>query len=188
MRIDVSKIPGYEEMSQEEKVAALEGYELDVSGFVKKEVFDKTASELSDLKKKQREALSEEERKKAEADEALTDLQNKYNALLRESEISKSKADYLSIGYSEELAEKAAVALADGDTKALFEVQKAAKELFATSLKQELIKGTPKPVGNGASEVMTLDAFRKLSPADRMAFANDHPEEYQNLYNSNGGN
>lgn len=189
MKVDVTKIEGYADMTADEKVAALEGLEMpdaDFSGYVKKDLFDKTSSELADLKKKQRDALSEEERRKAEADDRLADLQSKYDALLRESQISKSKAQYLSIGYSEELAEKAAAALIDGDTEALFEVQKSAKSLIEENLKKELIKGTSKPVGNGGSQTMTLDAFRKLSPVDRMAFANEHPEEYQNLYN--GGN
>jgi hypothetical protein len=34
---------------------------------------------------------------------------------------------------------------------------------------------------------MTLDAFRKLDASARLAFANEHPEEYQALYENNGG-
>jgi hypothetical protein len=188
MKVDVTKIEGYADMTADEKVAALEGFEMpdaDFSGYVKKDLFDKTSSELADLKKKQRDALSEEERRKAEADDRLADLQSKYDALLRESQISKSKAQYLSIGYSEELAEKAAVALFDGDTEALFEVQKSAKSLIEENLKKELIKGTSKPVGNGGSQTMTLDAFRKLTPGERASFAAEHPEEYKLLYGGN---
>lgn len=190
MKLDVTTIEGYADMTAEQKVAALEGLEMpepDYSGFVKKETFDKTAAELADFKKKQREALSEEERRKAEEADRFNDLQSKYDALLKESAISKSKAQYLSIGYSDDLAEKAAKALVEQDTDALFEVQKQAKALFEESLKKELIKGTPAPVGNGSSNVMTLDAFRKLSPADRAKFSQEHPEEYQTLY-QNGGN
>ena len=191
MKLDVTTIEGYADMTAEQKVAALEGLEMpdpDYSGFIKKEMFDKTAAELADLKKKQREALSEEERRKAEEDDRFNELQSKYDSLLRESTISKSKAQYLSIGYSEELAEKAATALVDGDTEALFEVQKSAKSLIEENLKKELIKGTPNPVGNGGSGAMTLESFRKLSPADRAAYASNHPEEYAALYNNNGGN
>ena len=53
-KIDISTIESYEEMSTEEKPAALEGYELpdpDYSGFVKKELFDKASSEITSYKK-----------------------------------------------------------------------------------------------------------------------------------------
>jgi len=53
-KIDITKIEGYEEMSAEEKLAALEGFEipeLDYTGFVKKELFDKASSEIANYKK-----------------------------------------------------------------------------------------------------------------------------------------
>ena len=49
-KIDISKIDGYADMTPEQKIAALEAYETedpDYSGYVKKDVFDKTASELA---------------------------------------------------------------------------------------------------------------------------------------------
>ena len=48
------QIENYEYMTVEEKVAALEAYEPDMSGFVAKSAFDKTASELADKKKQLR--------------------------------------------------------------------------------------------------------------------------------------
>ena len=50
MKVDVSKIEGYESMSAEEKLKAIESYEFaepDYSGYVTKDTFDKTASEYS---------------------------------------------------------------------------------------------------------------------------------------------
>ena len=79
MKIDVTKIEGYETMSAEEKLKALEELEIDTKeftkGYVKKEVFDKTASDLAALKKKDRENLSETERLKAEQEEQLKESQ-----------------------------------------------------------------------------------------------------------------
>ena len=52
--IDTSKIEGYAEMTAEQKVEALEKYSIadpDYSGYVKKDLFDKTASELAQSKK-----------------------------------------------------------------------------------------------------------------------------------------
>ena len=73
------KIQGYDKMTPEEKIAALEGYELtepDYSGYVKKQVFDKTASELTDYKKQLREKLSADEIKAREDAEKQEKLQN----------------------------------------------------------------------------------------------------------------
>ena len=63
-KIDVSKIEGYAEMSAEDKLKALEAYEVpdpDYSGYVKKDVFDKTAKELADKKKELKDKLTAEE-------------------------------------------------------------------------------------------------------------------------------
>ena len=55
MKIDITKIEGYrDDMTVEEKLELVLGYEIpepDYSGYVKKSVFDKTASELADVKK-----------------------------------------------------------------------------------------------------------------------------------------
>ena len=71
-KINVSSIEGYAEMTVEQKLAALEAYEMsdpDYSGYVKKEAFDKTASELAEMKRKHNALLSEAEQKKQANDE-----------------------------------------------------------------------------------------------------------------------
>ena len=64
MKINTDKLQGYADMTPEEKIKALEAYEVaepDYTGYVKKEVFDKTASELTDYKKQLREKMSADE-------------------------------------------------------------------------------------------------------------------------------
>ena len=59
-RIDISSIEGYERMSAEEKIAALEGFEIpapDYTGFVKKELFDRVSSQVADFKKKEQKTI-----------------------------------------------------------------------------------------------------------------------------------
>ena len=66
-KIDISKIDGYADMTPEQKIAALEAFETedpDYSGYVKKDIFDKTASELAAKKKELNEKLTEDEQKK----------------------------------------------------------------------------------------------------------------------------
>lgn len=77
-KIDVSKIEGYENMTPEQKIAALEGYDTpdpDYSGYVKKDVFDKTASELAEKKKQLQAKLTEDEAAKQKEQEEREKLQ-----------------------------------------------------------------------------------------------------------------
>ena len=73
-KIDVSKIEGYENMTPEQKIAALEGFDTpdpDYSGYVKKDVFDKTASELAGVKKQLKEKMTDDEAAKQKEQEEM---------------------------------------------------------------------------------------------------------------------
>lgn len=186
-KIDVSKIEGYADMSPEQKIAALEAFETadpDYTGWVKKDVFDKTASELAAKKKELNAKLSEDEQAKQKEQEEREKLQNAYNELLRENQISKFKAELLGMGYDDKLAADTAEAMASGDTAKVFANQKKQMEIVQKNARAEALKHTPKPQPDGDSKTMTLDAFRKLSPQERYAFSENHPEEYKALYNN----
>ena len=120
-KIDITKIEGFDKMSAEDKVKALLGYELpeaDHTGYVKKETFDKTATELASFKKKEREALSEAERKAAEQADKITEQEGKITQLTEEIEAFKTReqtatyaAQYVGLGYDAELAQATAAAI-----------------------------------------------------------------------------
>ena len=188
MKLDLSKIEGYENMSVEDKLKALESYEIeqDYTGYVKKDLFDKTASELAEKKRELKAKLTEEERKEQERNEAFEKLQKNYDDLVRENQISQYTSELLSAGYDEKLASDTALAMVDGDTAKVFSNQKKHLQNMEKKLRVEILKDTPKPVKNGDSDTMTLDKFRKLSAADRLKYADDNPEEYKALYT--GGN
>ena len=192
-KIDITKIEGYENMTAEEKLKALEEYEVpeaDYTGYVKKDVFDKTASELAAKKKELNEKLSEDEKTRNEEQEKLTDLQTKYEALLKESEVSKFKAKLIGLGYEEKLAEETAQAMADGDTAKVFDNQKKHLDSVEKKIKADVLKSTPSPKEGGkGDEGMTLDKLRELSPTEREAWARSNPEDYKQLYtDTTGGN
>ena len=191
-KIDVTKIEGYEDMTSEQKIAALEGYDIpdpDYTGYVKKETFDKTASELAAKKKELAAKLSEDEQKKLKDEEARAELQSKYEKLLHDTEVSQYKAKFLGMGYDEKLAEATANAMVDGDTDTVFANAKKHLEDTEKKVRADVLKSTPKPTGDGGSETMTLEKLRKLSPAERYDFSVKHPDEYKSLYNTDtGGN
>ena len=190
MKIDVSKIEGYADMTTEEKLKALEEFDVpdpDYSGYVKKEQFDKTASELAAKKKELSEKLTEDEKTKQAEQEEREELQKKYDALLHESVVAKNKAKLLGIGYEEKLAEETAEAMANGDLDKVFVNQKKHLDSFEKKVRAEALKSTPKPTGDGdGTTAMTLEKLRAMSPADRLKYSQDNPEEYKSLYT--GGN
>ena len=190
-KIDVTKIEGYADMTPEEKLKALEGYDVpdpDYSGYVKKDVFDKTASELAAKKKELTEKMSEDEQKKVKEAEERQALEEKYNALLRENAISKNKTKLLGLGYDEKLADETAEAMADGDLEKVFKNQKKFLEGFEKSIRAEVLKDTPEPTGDGDTKTMTLEGLRKMTPMERMKYSQEHPDEYKALYSEGENN
>lgn len=184
-KVDVTKIEGYDKMTPEEKIKALEAYETedpDMSGYVKKEVFDKTASELAAKKKELTEKLTEDEQKKIKEQEEREELENKYNKLLHETEVSKNKAKLLGMGYDEKLAEETAEAMASGEMDKVFANQKKHLDAFEKKVRAEALKDTPKPTPDGDGKTMTLEKFRGMSAEERYKFSVEHPDEYKELY------
>lgn len=189
-KIDITKINGYADMTVEQKIAALEAYETedpDYSGYVKKDVFDKTASELAAKKKELSEKLTEDEKAKQREREEREDLQAKYDKLLHESEVSKFKAKLLGMGYEEKLADETAEAMVSGDTEKVFANQKKHLDSVEKKVRAEALKDTPKPTGDGETKGMTLEKLRKLSPMERENWARTNSDEYRKLYTENNG-
>ena len=69
-KIDITKLEGYkDDMTAEEKLKLYESYEIaepSYDGYIKKDTFDKTASELANVKKQLKDRMSEDEVKEAE--------------------------------------------------------------------------------------------------------------------------
>lgn len=142
-----------EGMTLEEINKALEGVNL-YEGYVKKDVFDKTASEVAEWKKKHNALLSEEERKEAERLEAQKQLEEKLASLERDKALSEHKAKFLGLGYDEALATETAEALVNGDTEKLFANQSKFIESRDKALKAQLLNDTPTPgAGSGSGDI-----------------------------------
>lgn len=150
--IDTSKIEGFDTMSADDKLKALEEYDFpepDYSGYVKKEVFDKKASESAEWKRKHDALLTEEDKKKQDADEELTALRNKVAEMEKAKVVSDHKAQFLSLGYDEALAAETAKALAEGDNTKVFANHKKFLESHDKAFKAQLMgAGSTPPAGS----------------------------------------
>lgn len=178
-------IENYANMTPEEKVAALEAYEPDMSGFVSKATFDKTSSELAAAKKTLRERMTEEEAKAAREAEDRAALVARVQELEREKTINNYVSSYLAMGYDEKLAKSSAEALEKGDMDTVFKNQKTHAENWEKTLRTELLKQTPPPPAGGDPGKMKKDDFYKMSLAEKAEFAANNPEVYKEFYGGN---
>lgn len=167
-KIDTKLITGYEQMTLEQKVAALEAYNYpdpDYSGYVKKDLYDKAASDAASWKKKHNELLTEDERKKQEDADALANMKKELDELRKDKTISEFKAKLIAQGYDEALASDTAQAMADGDTAKVFANQGKFLEDYAKKVKADAMKKTPKPpAGDGSSDI---DYSKKIEEAQQ---------------------
>lgn len=167
-KIDVSTIEGYAEMSPEEKVAALEAYEAptpDYSGYVKKDLYDKAASDAASWKKKHNALLSEEDKKKQENEEELTSLRKKVEEMEKEKLISGHKARFLALGYDEVLAGETAVAMANGENDKVFANHKKFLESHDKAYKAQLMGQTSTPPAGSSNGNNGTDYSKMIEEA-----------------------
>lgn len=164
MKIDVSTIPGYETMSAEEKLAALEAYEFHSDSDAAREkhykdLITKANGEAAAYKKQLQERMSAEEKEKMEREEAArkaaeeqAEKDRKYEELLKETTIAKLAAKYTALGWTQEMAEETAKAQYEGDTDKVF----ANMRSFADAREKEILanaaKNQPKPGGNAGGD------------------------------------
>ncbi len=185
-QIDTSTIEGYENMTPEQKVEALEKYAIadpDYSGYVKKDVFDKTASELAQTKKDLKARMTEEERAKAEHDAELAEYKTKYEELQKEKNIAKNRAEFISAGYDEALAQETAEALEKGDYATVFKNQKAVIENVKKIAKGEAAASVPPPAGkpDEGGKTVTKEQFKAMNMAERTELYQTNRELYDEL-------
>lgn len=185
-KIDTSQIEGYSEMSAEDKLAALESFEIqepDMSGYVRKDQLDKAAHDAAEWKRKYNSKLSDEEKSQAEQKAYLEKVEEELNTLRRDKSVSDYTSKFIANGYDSELATATAEALADGDMETVFANQSKFVKSFEKHLKSEFMKGTPKPDAAGGGEgalVKTKADFLKLSTKEQMAYIQEHPD-WKNL-------
>jgi hypothetical protein len=179
------QIENYESMTPEEKVAALEAYEPDMSGHVAKALFDKTASELAAAKKALREKQTDEEAKEAERAAKDAAIMAELEALRHEKLVGTYITAYMAMGYDEKLAKATAEAMAKGDTETVFKNQKLHLEAREKALRTELLMQTPDPAAGNPNPAMTKEKLRTMSPQERYEFSVKNPEEYKTIYGGN---
>lgn len=172
-RIDTSKITGYEEMSAEDKLKALEEFEFETpkpdSGETEKlkQALSKASSEAAEWKRQFREKQTEAERAEAERAEREKAVEEELRGLRRDKSVSGYVAQCLALGYDKDLAQRAAEAMADNDAAEILKCQQEfleskQKELEAAALNKQPTLTSGSPPTAKASEA---EAYNKMRQA-----------------------
>lgn len=120
-----------------------------------KKAQEDAATDASNWKKKYNATLSDAEKLAQEKADKEAEKDAELNRLRRESAVSKFEKNFLTLGYSQELAKKAAEAQFDGDTDTLFLVQSQAQEAILKAKESEWFKNRPEVntgVGSGGDD------------------------------------
>lgn len=161
MAFDWTRVEGYrEDMTAEEKVELLTGFEFPVDEGAKwKNQFDKASSELASVKKQLKAKMTEDEQREAERAANDAAMKEELETLRKSDAIRKNKVSLMSMGYDEAMSDEMAQALYEGDNKAIFEAMKKHNEALQKAMKEEILRGTPAPNG-GTTEENKSEAVR----------------------------
>lgn len=181
-------IEGYEEMSVSEKLAALEAMDIpepDFSGWVKKDIADKYASEAANYKKQLRERMSDDEAAKAKNAEEMAAVMAELDELRADKQIGEYTTQFMGLGYDAALAKSTAEALQKGNVAVLFKNHAKFTADREKALKAEILKDTPTPPAGNGDKGMSREDFSKLSLVDKAKFYEENPERYKEFYGGN---
>lgn len=171
-----------EEQQQEQTLSVEEQLaQLRLENAKLKKAFDKSASETASYKKQLREKQSADEIAMQEKAEREAAKDERISMLERENTINKFVKSFMGLGYSEDMAEKAASAQYDNDTEILFKIQNEFLAKQQASIKAELMKSMPKPISGAGEEQpsATYEEFQRMGYQQIVEFKNRYPETYK---------
>ncbi len=170
-------------MTDDEAIEVLSQLRADeLSKYTKdKASFDKTSKELADLKKKQGEKLTEEEKQREEFERLKTENER----LVREGEIRDLTTRYMSLGYDSKLAHETAEAFVNKDTAKVLTNQEKFNKIREEAIKADLLKKTPRPDPSNPDDTgtVTKEQFDRMTLSQRTELYQKDPELYKQLRN-----
>ena len=145
-KIDVSTIKGYEEMSAEDKLNALLGYEFEIpkndTDEKLKAALSKANSDAAEWKRKFRETQTEQERQAAELAESQKQMQEQLDAYKAKERVSSYANKLMAAGVDADTADLMAKSLPEGVSDDYFTAYKSfietkTKEIESAALSKQ---------------------------------------------------
>lgn len=143
---------------------------------------DKSSSEAAEFKKKYRESLSETEKASQEKAEAEAKKQEEFESMKKALKINELTENFMDLGYSKDMAKRAATAQAENDTSALLDIQKQFQEKQKKDWEAEFLKTRPEiNSGVGTTQTISKEAFDKMTLMERTKLKRENKAEYDRL-------
>lgn len=144
---------------------------------------EKAASEAAEYKKKWKESLSEQEQASMEKAEAQAKRDEEFEAMKKTIAIHDLTENFMDLGYTKDLAKKAATAQVDGDTQAVLEYAKQFQEAQKKSWEADFLASRPDiNIGGGSNgQTYTKEAFDKMSLMEKTKLKRENEAEYNRL-------
>lgn len=143
---------------------------------------DKASSEAADFKKKWKESMTEQEKVSLEKAEAQAKRDEEFETMKKTIQIHDLTENFMDLGYSKDLAKKAAKAQADGDTTSLLEIQKQFNEYQKKQWEKDFYASRPDVnVGGASGKTYTKEQFDNMSPVELTKLKRENPTEYDRL-------
>jgi len=139
------------------------------------------SSDAAKYKKLLQERMTEQERAAAQAKEVLDNLKAENERLKKEQTIASHTAGYLSLGFGDALAKKAAEATFASDFSALTTAFKEFITEHDKALAADALRKTPRPGTGGSEAEITKEQFAKMGYLERKKLAEEHPDLYEKL-------
>lgn len=171
-KIDPSKIEGFDNLSADEKVAALLNQEIEVEQTEPADVtklktsLSKANSEAAEYKRLLREKQTEAERAEADRAEQYKALQDELASYRNKERVSSYKAQLMAAGIDPDTADLMAKSLPEGvsdeyfhATKSFLDAQRKNAEIAALGKQPSLSVGTP-PKGMTKEDEIVATAMR----------------------------
>lgn len=151
---------------------------------------EKANKEAAEYKREKMATMNESERLAADLKAGQDELKQKIADLEREKLLVSAQTKFLTAGFEVSLAEKAALAIADGDIDSLLLFQKQHIEKLMKGQRAETLRQTPKPTAAGGAtstpKEMSAEQFSKMSTKDVIALKRDNPDLYNEMMNNGG--
>lgn len=120
-----------------------------------KSLIDQYSAQIAENKRKERERMSEDEKRAAEEQERWTSLENQNKELQRALKINELAAAYMDRGFDKTFATETATAMYDGDNATVLSNEKIFADKREAALKSAWEKeySVNPPAGNGSGKV-----------------------------------
>ncbi len=139
------------------------------------------SAEASKYKKELQARMSEQERAANETKELIEQLKSENAAMKRTQTITEHINGFLEIGFTAEMAKKAAEFTVDGNFPAMKETFKAFIDEHDKALKADALRNTPRPGAGTPAPAVTKEQFDKMTYSERAKIYDEQPELYKQL-------